>query len=388
MRKTYVAIATGTALTSAAALAGPTIEFGEGKSITVGAGVRAGYSAIEQGAPNGSDDSNAFDIQSVRLYMNGTVSDKVKFTFNTECEGCVFGQDAGDPVGAHGDIGVLDAIAQFELSDELNIWIGRMLTPADRIEMNGPYYGLNWNQYTVPLLPSDQLGRAGLLGRDDGVTLWGSTGKLQYAFGLFDGVDGGPNQADNLLYAGRIAYNFLNKEANPGYYTSSTYYGSGGDIFTLGLSFQSQADGAGTAAEPTDFDALILDALFEKPIAGGGVVTIEGEYKTFDADLTASALADPSCFCLFSGDAYFVTLAYLFPRTSGVRFQPYVRFTKNQPDFAGVADSELVELGMNYLIDGHNLKLNLNYTSGDANLTGFPGARDADGFSFGMQAQL
>src|SRR5690606_35863709 len=103
-----------------------------------------------------------------------------------------------------------------------NLWIGRMLTPADRIEMNGPFYGLTWNQYTVPLLPSDQIGQAGLLGRDDGATIWGSVGMFHYALGAFDGVDGGPNQDDNLLFASRISLNFLETENNPAYYTSST----------------------------------------------------------------------------------------------------------------------------------------------------------------------
>ena len=370
-------------------MAGGTIEFGENKSVTIGGGIRTAFTMVEDAAPSGTDDSSSFDIQSVRLYMSGSIHENVKFTFNTECEGCVFGQDANDPIGAHGDIGVLDAIIQFEFSEAFNIWVGRMLTPADRIEMNGPFYGLNWNQYTVPLLPSDQLGGAGLLGRDDGVTLWGSKGKLQYAFGLFDGIDGGPNQDDNLLFATRVAYNFLNKEANPGYYTSSTYYGGLDDIFTLAFSYQTQADGTGTAAAPGDFSAFIIDALYESPLSNGGVVTIEGEYKSFDADLTPAALADPSCFCLFDGESYFATLAYLFPASGGFgRFQPYVRFVSNEPDFAGVQDSDLTELGVNYVIDGHNLRLNFNYTSGDANLTGFPSPRDVDGFSFGVQAQL
>src|SRR5690606_22989701 len=143
--------------------------------------------------------SSDFDISSVRLYVSGSASEKIKFTFNTECIDCVFGET--DPIGAGGSIDVLDAIAQFELSPAFNIWVGRMLTPADRIEMNGPFCGLSWNQYNVPLLPSDDLGQAGLLGRDDGVTVWGATGKFQYAVGLFDGVDGGPNQQDNLLFA-------------------------------------------------------------------------------------------------------------------------------------------------------------------------------------------
>jgi len=46
-----------------------------------------------------------------------------------------------------------------------------MLTPADRIEMNGPYYALTWNQYTQPVYPSDQGGDARTYGRDDGITV-------------------------------------------------------------------------------------------------------------------------------------------------------------------------------------------------------------------------
>ncbi|HIF74773.1 MAG TPA: hypothetical protein EYG31_06830 [Porticoccaceae bacterium] len=358
-------------------LAGGTIEFGENKSVTVGAGLRTAYTSI--------DDSSDFDVQSLRLYMSGQAHEKIKFTFNTECTACVFGQDS-DHIGNGGDIDVLDAIVQFELSPGFNIWAGRMLTPADRIEMNGPYYGLSWNQYTVPLLPSDQLGQAGLLGRDDGVTVWGALGKFQYAVGAFDGVEGGPNQDDNVLLSARFAYNFLSMESNPGYYSSSTYYGGGGDIFTLGLSLQSQADGTGTAMEAGDFDAIILDGLFEKVLGNNDVLTIEGEIKSMDADLSATALTDPTCFCLFDGDSSFVTAAYLFNSGEGFgKFQPYIRYTKNEPN-AGL-DSDLSEIGLNYIIDGHNLRLNINWTSGDANLTGARGA-DVDGLSVGFQIQL
>ncbi len=359
------------------ASAGGTIEVGEHHSVSFGAGMRAGYA--------NSDAGSDYSLQSVRLYVNGQIHEKVKFTFNTECESCVFGQDAGDPVGAAGDIDVLDAIAQFEFSPEFNLWIGRMLTPADRIELNGPYYGLSWNQYTVPLLPSDQLGQAGLLGRDDGVTVWGTLGKLQYSAGLFDGVDGGPNQDGNSLFAARVAFNFLSMEANPAYYTSSTYYGGGGDVFTIGASFQSQNDGTGTSASPANFSAFIIDALLEKPFDNGSAITLEAEHKSFNAP---PPTAGSDCFCLFDGSAWFFTAAYLFPGEAGIgRVQPYFRLTSNEPSDAAIGDSELTEYGINYIINGHNLRLNVHVTDGDANLTGAPGA-DETRFGFGVQVQI
>jgi hypothetical protein len=381
-KSTRLAAVLGASCIASSASLAATIEVDEDSWVSVGAGMRAGFTSVEDATSTG-EDSNSYGVQNVRLYVGGQVNEQVKFTFNTECEGCTFGQDTD--IGAGGDMVVLDAIAQFELSPLLNIWVGRMLTPADRIEMNGPFYGLSWNQYTVPLLPSDQLGQAGLFGRDDGVTLWGAASKFQYALGLFDGVDGGPNQDDNPLFAMRLAYNFLDQESNPAYYTSSTYFGGGGHIFTVALSFQSQADGTGTAALPADFEATIVDFLYEQPLGGGAAVTFEGEYKMFDAPLTLGAVGDPDCFCLFDGDSYFLTAAYLLPGAGTVRYQPYLRFVSNEPD--ATPHSDLTEFGINFVLSGHNARLNFNYTSGDANITGLQGA-DRDAIFFGVQIQI
>jgi len=368
-------------------IASGTIAIGDNHTISVGAGLRTALTIGEDGAPDGKSASTNFNVQSMRLYVDGQIHEKVKFTFNTTCEGCVFGQDTGDSVGAGGNVDILDAIVRIEINPRFNVWAGRMLTPADRIELNGPYYGLSWNQFTVPLLPSDQLGKAGLLGRDDGVTVWGSYGRVQYAAGVFDGVDGGPNQQDHPLFSGRLAINFLDQEHNPGYYNSSTYFGTGGDIMTLGLSFQTQSDGAGTAAQPTDFHGYIVDGLFEKNLGERGTVTVEGEYKVFDTSIKSAARADPGCFCLFDGDAWFVTAAYLLPNEIGIgKLQPYIRFTSNNPD-GRVRDSDLTEFGVNYVVKGHNLRFNANVTTGDANLTGAPG-NDKVSFLLGVQVQI
>lgn len=361
------------------AAAGGKISLDDDRWISVGAGIRTQFQSVEDSAPNGKDNSNDFDVSNARIYINGQIHELIKFTFNTE-------RDAGRSVD------VLDVIAQFEFAPEFNVWMGRMLTPADRIEMNGPFYGLSWNQYTVPLYPSDQGGQAGRFGRDEGVTAWGAVDKFQYAVGAFDGLEGFSNQSDSLLYAARFAYNFLNMEQNPGYYTSSTYYGGLGNILTAAVSFQSQSDGSGNTAEAGDFSGYTVDVLSETVFAAGSVLTLEAEYKDFDADFTlatppASAGAADPCFCLFDGDAWFATAAWLFPQKVGPgQFQPYVRYTENNPSDAD--SSDLTEFGVNYVISGHNARLNANVSSGDANLSGFPGNDDVDAFTFGAQLQF
>jgi len=354
--------------------AGKKIEIDDTRWISVGAGIRAAFTSTEDGAPNG-DRKNDFDTQSIRLYFNGQVHEKLKFTFNTAE---IFGD---------GPVDVLDAFVQLEWSPQVNIWVGRMLTPADRIEMNGPYYGLTWNQYTQPLYPSDQGGDAGTFGRDDGITFWGAAGKFQYAIGVFDGLQGFGNHSDDLLFAGRFAYNFLNQEDNPGYYTSSTYYGNLGNILTLGISFQSQDGGTGSETTSGDFSGYTVDFLSETVFGNGGVLNVEAEYKDFDADFTlGTPTGDGSaCFCLFDGDSYFVSVAYLFPGDGFGRFQPYLRVVENSPSDG--ASSDLTEVGLNYVIAGHNARLNLNFSSGDANISGYQGA-DVDSISFGVQLQF
>jgi len=373
---------------SGQAAAGAKIAVDDTHWVSVGAGIKTSFSTVEDGANSGKDWSKDFAVENMRLYVSGQVHKYVKLVFNTEisnwCSDC----------GADGDLFVLDAMAQLEFMPEFNIWMGRMLTPADRIEMNGPFYSLNWNQYTVPLFPSDQLNNdAGKYGRDNGVTFWGTVGKFQYAVGAFDGYNGASNDKDNLLYAARFAYNFLNLEQNPGYYTSGTYYGGLGNVFTVGFVVQHQTDGAGTAFEAADFTGYVVDVLWEQ-VLGEHVMTIDGEYKVFDTDLSSAArMAAGDCFCLFDGDSWFGTFAWLFPAEVGVgKFQPYVRYTSTSPDdYAD--DSSLTEVGLNYVIRSHNAKVTLSYTNGDANLTGEPGEagspfQDGSAILLGAQVQI
>ncbi len=365
-------------LGASTAFAGAKIASDDGvKWLSIGVGIRASFASVEDASPSGKDRSNDFNLDAARIYLNGQIHQNVKFEFNTECVFC--GNDTLE------DYVVLDAIAKFEFTQAFNIWAGRMLVPADRAEMSGPFYANTYDFNKTPFYPADQSvthsnGGAGVYGRDEGVAVWGSLGeegRFSYAIGIFDGLEGGSNQDDNVLYGTRLSYNLLNIESNPGYYTSSTYYGGAGDIFTVALAFQYQQDATGTATDAGDFSGYSIDVLYETVLGNEGVVTVEAEYKEFDTDSKTGGIN------LFEGDAWTATALYLFPSEIGIgKVQPYIRYTDVSPDSAN--DYDELDVGFNYIISGHNTRISVMYQTGDLRTTG---GRDLDTFKIGLQYQ-
>lgn len=382
----YLTKTTGIAVLVAAqtigglALAGAKLEGDDGKWISIGIGARTSFTAVENGSPSGNDWSNDFNLDSARIYINGQITKNISFELNTEA----FWSSSNAPFDE--EFGILDAIAKFEISPAINIWAGRMLVPADREEMSGPYYANIWNAFKTPFGPADWgedhgKGNAGLYGRDEGVTVWGRLGdeeRFTYAVGIFEGYEssgaGDADPDDNFLYAARFSYNFLNVEKAPGYYTSSTSYGGAGDIFTVSVAAQFEEDAAGTVGDLGDFTGLYADILYENVLENDGVLTIETAYKDFDLDGKTNA------FGLFEGDSWKATTLYLFPNKLGIgKVQPYLAYSEVNPDSG--ANSETIDVGFNYIIDGFNSRISVAYSSTDN------GSNDTDAFVIGYQFQ-
>ncbi|MCG8589012.1 MAG: hypothetical protein MJE66_06945, partial [Proteobacteria bacterium] len=275
MNKLWMMAAAALLVFAPNAHAGGKISIDETKWISLGVGLRTSFETVEDAAANGTSWSKDFDIDNARLYVNGQVHKYLKFEVNTDCVFC--GSSSLE------EFALLDAIAKIEISDYFNIWAGRLLVPADRMEMNGPFYSNTYDAFKTPFFPSDfsvdfGTGGAGVYGRDHGINIWGAAGPggaLQYVFGVFEGLQSsggaGPNRHDKPLYAARIAHNFLNGEDNPGYYTSGTYYGKAGNVLTLAAAVQYQEDGSGSRANPGDFVGFVTDLLREVPFEGAGV---------------------------------------------------------------------------------------------------------------------
>jgi hypothetical protein len=359
----------------AAAHAGAVFNFGDGGSLSVGLGLRASATSDNDGAPSGGS-STSFSLDSVRLYVNGQLNKSIGATFNVERD-------------SDGNIKVLDGYARFEPTNEFNIWVGRMLPPSDRSNLDGPYY---ISSYNYPGVVSQY--PAKFDGRDDGVTVWGKVFEkhLTYAVGAFDGhnrIAGASNQGDNPLFAGRVAYNFWDVEDNPGYYESSTYYG-GANILTIGLVGQSQKNGVGTLTQHGDYTAWNVDGLLEKKVLNGGAVTLEGAYYHYDtggvkdvAPNFGGATSTDNVGGLAQGTAYLVSAGFLFPTEIGIgKFQPVVRYQEGDATLTNVTTKQ-TDVSLNYIIKGHSARLSVDYAH-----TTYTNAPTRDAVTAGLQLQF
>ena len=412
------ALVAGTGSTLPSAYAAGMIKADEDKWISVGMGIRTSFSAVENGSANRQEYSNDFNIDNARIYINGKIHKYIGFEFNTDCFNCAVkgGNGAGNngnTFSSNSGIGLLDAIGKFEFNEMFNLWVGRMLLPSERGELNGPFYHATYDGFRTPFFPADQSGNfnngSGLYGRDNAATFWGKFHPfgthLLYAVAVSQGLRSGAiNGGNSLMYTGRLQWNLLNDEKNPGYYTAGTYYGAMGDVLAIAGSVQHQKDGAGTSntagANGSDFTGLSVDLLFEKVLPNNmGVFTFNGEFKRFFANYgapTALGAGNPGngCFCVFNGHSWTVYALYLIPQEIGIgRFQPYVRFTSIDPRYGQMRQEW--EPGVNYVISGHNARVSAFYRYGDLMSNGGPaggnylqsGAGRVDSFHVALQLQ-
>jgi len=297
-------------------------------AVNVGAGVQTSF---VHDLPKGADSTDAFLLNSVRLYVNGSPAKKIKLMFNTEYD------------GARNNVTVLDAAAQFELSPQVNFWVGRMLPPSDRANLYGPYYANHWATFTDGVQDGYPFISAG---RDNGALYWGQFGIVKLQAGAYDGASSTGRR--KVIGAGRVQIDFWDPE--PGYYLNGTFYGEK-NILAVAAAGQVQ-DG---------HKAYNGDFLLERKLAGSGVVTIEAELAKYDrlGGYNARYGTDQGGYVLAS---------YLFPPVSGMtgRLEILGKFAKAvfrdgltslDPDY----DQKTSEVDFNYVIRDFNARVMLFY---------------------------
>ena len=296
--------------------------------VTVGAGVQTSF---VHNAPSVGSSTDAFLLNSVRLYVNGSAAKNIKFMFNTEYDGA----------GNH--VTILDAAARFEMSDQVNFWVGRMLPPSDRANLYGPYYAHHWNVYQDGVQDGYPFVATG---RDNGALYWGQFGILKVSAGAYDGASATGNK--KLIGAGRVQLDFWDPEG--GYYLNGTYYGDK-NLLAVGAAGQVQD---GNKAYNGDF-------LLERKLSDAGTFSIEAELAKYDRLGGYSARYG-------TDQGGYVLASYLFPPVMGMtgRLELLGKFakasfsngiTRLDPDY----DQKTTEVNFNYVIKQFNARVMLFY---------------------------
>ena len=319
--------------------------------VTIGAGLQTSFVHNE---PDEEDSTDSFALNSIRLYVNGSVTSNIKFMFNT------------DYTGADNDVNVLDAVARLEFSPKFNVWFGRFLPPSDRANLYGPYYSHHWAVYTDGV----QDGYPFIYqGRDNGVAYWGQFGKVKVSGGVFDGESA--TRDDTVISAGRVQIDFWDPE--DGYYLNGTYYG---DKNLLAIGVAGQAQGGDKGAYSADF-------LMERKVTGGGAVSVEAEWAKYDG--LGGYNANYS-----TNDGGYVLGAFLFPALVGPgRFEllgkyAHARFRDGIRPIDVDYDQDTTEVNVNYVIKQFNARVMMFFKN-----TGFDAVRtDFNQFGVGLQLQM
>ena len=294
--------------------------------VTVGAGLQTSF---VHNSPRGSDSTEQLNLNSIRLYVNGPVTEQIKFMVNTEYDGA-------------NRIGVLDAVARIEMSPKFNIWAGRFLPPSDRANLYGPYYSHHWAIYSDGVQDGYPFVATG---RDNGVAYWGDFGKVKVSGGGFDGATatGHPN----VIGAGRVQVDLWDKE--PGYYLNGTYYG-GKNLLAIGAAFQAQSVNSVTNK------ASSLDFLLERKLPDNSVITIESEVANYDK------LGGYDSHYTSNKGAY-VLASYLFPKPVGPgKFEilgkyAKARFSRGLLSTDTNYNQKTTEVNFNYVIKEFNARV-------------------------------
>jgi hypothetical protein len=336
---------------------------GDPKKIETGFALRVG-GRLQGATPTSRDSLNDFGLDEIyaEARFSGRITPLFAWQFNLNA--------IYDAVGT-GSAGIMDAIVKFEPRPEFHLWAGRMLVPSDRSNFSGPWFMSPW-KYTGADLPVPFVGpRTTAFGRDNGVTAWGTfgEGKVKYYAGAFNLS----NPAESPLFSGRLNICLIGSE--PGYYHSSTYYGSQ-DIVAVAVGGQYQSNGQLGGTSGNNYSMINADLLAEKNLGPGGVPTVEVGYYHYGNSFTVAGT--PPLTAGVVKNFYYVLGSWLTPQTIGIgKLQPLVRWQATTDPSWKILDAYVT-----YVVDEYFLRFAVGYEHTD-----FGGPTNGNAILLGAQMQ-
>ncbi|HPI12010.1 MAG TPA: hypothetical protein PLK63_13295 [Catalimonadaceae bacterium] len=268
---------------------------------------------------------------------------------------------------------------------------------------------LNFLAYDAPIFNWHNIETTDQFARYIGVYAKGKLGKIDYRFNVSEPFYTNTSRvistkASNYspynvykIYAGYASYQFWDQEANLLPFTVGTYLGSK-KVFNIGAGFLHNKNAMWTKKENSsgtdtasfhDQNLFAVDAFLDLPLnteKGTAITAYAVQYfNDFGPNFVrgigimnpaaqnaagagSSAYRGNTVPLLGTGTTSYVQAGYLLPKTisTKVRFQPYAAYTFSS--FEGLKDGSgkqqnvnWVDVGSNFLLEGHHAKFTLNY---------------------------
>jgi hypothetical protein len=323
----------------------------------------------------------SFNLRRARVLMFSQITDKflilTHFGLNSLNSGSLspIGKGTGSQIFLH------DAWAQYSLGKDHAIGAGlHYFNGISRLN----------NQSTLNMMTLDNnrqswatIGLSDQFARHIGVFMKGKFGKLQYRVAINDaivnGLDARVPSANgeavyggaNLLgtkdsgktFAGYFEFNLLDQESNFLPFKVGTYLG-GKKVFNIGAGFFMHPKGTVKMESGNlvgeDVSIFAIDAFYDAPIGDdGSAITAYTTYQSnnYGENYLYSAYG--------TGNMVYTHVGYVFAGDkTKTRFQPYASYGSNSYD-ATSNNRNILGIGVNAYMSGHNSKLTLEYKNQD-----------------------
>jgi hypothetical protein len=363
------------------AAAGPTIEFGDQGSVTFTYALQGWLQnkSFTSDTDNGSS-TDAF-LRRNRLTFSGQYNDYVSFYAQLEAgNDSKLGQD-------NKSVYYRDAYVTLDYRDDMRFIVGRFKNTFSRENLEACLEPLTLDR--AETLAYTPFGGS----RDTGVAVWGNLmdAKFQYRLMLADGREGDEVAKDNPRLTARVHYSLWDPEFSYGYL--GTYLGTK-KVLTFGAAYDTQADVAYANNDPLtgitkDYKAWTVDAYMEYPTASGVYTASAAVFNYDTGDSTSTDLSLPVNSDL---EGYYIKAGYMMPGKVGMgRLQFFGRHEKSDYGYkSGTAeyyDNTWNSVGVNYYLDGQNLKISAEYAkvSFDTEHPTNPALQDYNQATLGLQ---
>lgn len=280
----------------------------------------------------GGNDLGGFALNNARINFTGSVGDYSLFIALEGASGSpgIFGGGLGGVTSVGGPVGVLDAIASVNITDQIKGSMGQFrpafLASSLRSEdnllfINRTAQGDTWSF------------------RDQGVMASGNFDQLGWWLGLQNGNDGAGN---DLVITGRLTFTAMGTAQAT---TEGAYGATGSQNLTIGIAYYDDAN-------VTDGTAMCADVYFN-----AGALSASAEIVDYDDGFSDFVNNPTTAFSPLGGETpWDVAVGYMVVPD---QWEAALRFE----DFDDTDNTTAITAGVNWYRSGHAAKWQLNWTS-------------------------